>query len=276
MDRSESSTSVPELIADYEIVRLLGEGNHGRYYLARPPARLRLDEDHVALKVFGDRIGERAYERGVRELRVFAAVSSPYLVRIFDAVLENSFVYAMEYFPLGSLASPDRPLDRITVLTAVRHAALAAHALHDAGLAHGDIKPANIMLCDEGGKLSDLGLARTIAPGTTLTSMGRASGLEFMDPSLLNGERPSRSSEIWALGAALHRALTGHGLYGDLPDNQPVLAIRRIMSSTPKIDQSLAPAEAELIRNCLGLAGPRPATAKDVADLVGELEQATI
>ena len=92
-DRPASPT--PAAVADYEIVRLLGEGNHGRYYLARPPARLDVGEEFVALKVFGDRVGEQAYERGVRELRAFAAVRSPYLVRVFDAVLEDSFVYAL-------------------------------------------------------------------------------------------------------------------------------------------------------------------------------------
>jgi eukaryotic-like serine/threonine-protein kinase len=222
----------------------------------------------------GNQIGEHAYERGVRELRAFAAVSSSYLVRVFDAVLEDTFVYAMEYFPMGSLASPARPLSKTLVLRAMRHAALATHALHEAGLAHGDIKPANIMLHEDGAKLSDLGLARVLTPGTTLTSMGGARDLEFIDPALLQGERPSRKSEIWTLGASLHRALTGIGLYGELPDNQPVLAIRRLISTKPEIDESLTPAEAKLIRDCLGASSLRPRTAKEVADRLAELEEA--
>ena len=58
-----TSPGVPAAIADYVILRQLGEGNHGRYYLARPPARLELTEEFVALKVFGDRVGELAYDR---------------------------------------------------------------------------------------------------------------------------------------------------------------------------------------------------------------------
>ena len=116
-------SGVPAVVADYVVVRLLGEGNHGRYLLARPPARLGLADELVALKVFGDPVGEQGYERGVRELRAFAAVRSPYLVRVYDAVLDDAFAYAMEYFPLGSLASPARPLTRSQVLTALEHAA---------------------------------------------------------------------------------------------------------------------------------------------------------
>ena len=88
---------------------------------------------------------------------------------MFDAVLEDNFVYAMEYFPLGSLAAPARPLPRPTVLAALEHAARAAHALHEAGMAHSDIKPANVLVADGStadGALSDLGLARFLGPGS--------------------------------------------------------------------------------------------------------------
>ena len=147
----------PPVLADFRVVRLIGEGNHGRFYLAHPPARLGIDDEFVAVKVFAGQCSEDAYRRGTRELRAFAAVDSPYLARVYDAVLEDNFLYAMEYFPLGSLAAPARPLTRDEVLRAVEHAARAVHALHEAGMAHGDVKPGNVMLHDDGGKLSDLG-----------------------------------------------------------------------------------------------------------------------
>lgn len=268
--------AVPAVVADYTIVRLLGEGNHGRYYLARPPARLGFGADElVALKVFGDPVGEQAYERGVRELRAFAAVRSPYLVKVFDAVLDDSFAYAMEYFPQGSLAAPARPVSRATVLTALEHAARAAHALHEHGIAHGDIKPANVLLADDGGgRLSDLGLARFLSPGVTLTGMGRASSVEFLDPDLMAGARPSRRTEIFALGATVHQVLAGTGLYGELPDSQPLLAIRRVMSSKPEIAATLAPAEAELVRDCISTGETRLGGADLVADRLAEIARA--
>lgn len=276
--RSAPTTAVPAAIADYEIVRWLGDGNHGRYYLARPPARLGLDEEFVALKVFGDRVGEQAFERGVRELRAFAAVRSEYLVRVFDAIFDDSFVYAMDYLPLGSLARPARPLGRQAVLTALEHAARAAHALHEAGIAHGDIKPGNVLIAGDpdgdgptGGRLSDLGLARFLTPGTTLTGMGRASSVEFTDPDLLAGARPSRRTEVWALGTTIHRVLAGVGLYGELSDAQPLLAIRRVLSTPPEVHPGLGAAEAALVRDCLAEGGARLADAAEVADRVALL-----
>ena len=138
------------VLADFRVVRLIGEGNHGRFYLAHPPARLGIDDEYVAVKVFAGQCSEDAFRRGTRELRAFAAVDSPYLARVYDAVLEDNFLYAMEYFPLGSLAAPARPLARQEVLRAVEHAARAVHALHEAGLAHGDVKPGNVMLHEDG------------------------------------------------------------------------------------------------------------------------------
>lgn len=268
-------TATPDRIADYTIVRSLGEGNHGRFYLAVPPPRLGLDVSYVAVKVFVGSCSEQAYQRGVRELQAFAQVSSPHLVRVYDAVLHESFLYAMEYFPAGSLASPARPLSRREVLVAVQHAALAAHALHEAGISHGDIKPANIMLGETGGKLSDLGLARYLSPGVTLTGMATAESLDYLDPALLQGTRPSRSSEVWGLGASLHRALTGQGLYGELPDNEPLLAIRRVMSADPTLAPGLSPEEAALIAECLAPEGARIGTAAELADRLGELAART-
>jgi serine/threonine protein kinase len=267
---------LPAVVAGYDVVRQLGEGGHGRCYLVRPPARLGLADEFVVLKMFNDRVSEQAYERGVRELRAFAAVRSGYVVRVFDAVLEASFGYAMEYFPLGSLAAPAHPPKRADVLTALEHAARAAHALHEAGHAHGDLRPGNVLLARGpngviGGRLSDPELARVLTPGTALTGMGRASALEFADPELLAGAHPSRRTEVWALGATIHRVLSGAGLHGELPDPQPLLAIRRLLTARPQVHPGLAPAEAALVRDCIAEGEARIGTAAAVADRLAAL-----
>ncbi len=260
-------------IADYAFVRSLGEGNYGEFFLARPPARLKSASDYVAVKVLSGNATDDAFRRATRELRLFASVSSPYLVKLFDAGQQDtSFYYSMEYFPLGSLAAPARPLSRREVLTAVAHAARAAHALHEAGIVHRDIKPANILLDEGGAKLSDLGLAQFVTPGLTITGMGSITSVEFMDPNILRGDRASRSTDIWSLGVTLHRALAGAGLYGELPDRDPLLALRKVLNGTPTVDPSLAPAEAELVAACLAPdPADRPATAEIVADRIAGL-----
>lgn len=262
-------------IADYQFIQSLGEGNHGEFFLAPPPPRLKLPAEFVAVKVLTGHTDEDAFRRTTRELRVFASVRSPYLVTLFDAGQEGStFFYSMEYFPLGSLAAPARPLAKSEVLRAVAHAARAAHALHEAGIVHRSIKPANIMLVDDGARLSDLGLAQLLAPGQTVTGVGPIGSVEYLDPAILRGERGSRASDIWSLGITLHRALTGAGVYGELPTRDPLLTVRKVLTGTPEISPDLDPREDDLVRRCLA---PDPADRPQTADeLAEEIEAASL
>lgn len=260
-------------IADYRFVRLLGEGSNGRFFLARTPLRLGVADTHVAVKVLEVSTDQDAFRRTTRELRAFASIRSPFLVRLYDAGQEaQTFYYAMEYLPLGSLASPARPLTPAETVRAVGHAARAAHALHEAGMAHRDIKPANILVTDDGGRLADLGLVQVLAPGQTITGMGGIGSVEYLDPSILRGERASRASDIWALGVTLHRVLTGRSVFGELPDRDPLLAVRRVLNTPPAVDPSLDADTAAVVRACLE-ADPaaRLRTADELADRIDAL-----
>ena len=263
--------SIPAAIADYRILGLLGEGNNGRFYLAEAPERLGLSTDRVALKVFNAAVGKDAYRRGVRELRAFASVQSSKLVQIYDVVLEDNFMYAMEFFPLGSLAAPARALSNQEVLSALDDAARAVHELHEHGLVHGDIKPANVLVTDDGGRLSDLGLARVFESEGNVTSFAPTASVEYIDPDLLQGELPSRASDVFSLGATINRALSGEGLYGDLPVDQPILAIRAVVSGKARVSVKLNKAESELVQHCIAPPENRLATAAEVADGIAAL-----
>jgi serine/threonine protein kinase len=211
----------------------------------------------------------------VRELRAVSAVRSPYLVRVFDAVLGENFAYVMEYLPLGSLAVPARPPARPEVLTALEHAARGAHALHEAGIVHAGIHPGNVMLVEAadgtlGGRLAEPGLSRVLTPGAVVPGAGRGGLLEFRDPDLLAGSSASRRTEVWALGATIHRVLSGVGLYGELPGH-PLGAIRELHSARPQVRPGLGPEEAALVRDCIAEGPDRLRTAAEVADRLAAL-----
>ena len=260
-------------IADYEFVRSLGDGNHGEYFLARKPDRLPIDAEHVAVKVLSGPTTEDVFRRATRELAAFAAVRSPYLVSLFDAGQQGGvFYYSMEYLPGGSLAAPAEEANTARRLTAVAHAARAAHALHEAGIVHRDIKPGNVLLHSHGAKLSDLGLSQVLSPGVTLTGMGPLGSVEFTDPALLQGDPPSRASDIFSLGVTLHRSLSGRGLYGDLPEHDPVLVLRKVLSTAPDVAADLPAETAEVVRWAIAPdPSSRPATALELAERIEAL-----
>lgn len=214
------------------------------------------------------------------ELRVYAAVSSPCLVPIYDAGHQDGrLFYATSYFADGSLGSPARPMDRIEVVGAVADAAIGAHALHEAGIAHRDIKPDNLMIdrtrgtgghsSDSGlrAQLGDLGLAQIINPGQTVTGIGPVGTIEYLAPELVQGQVASRASDIWALGVTLHRALSGRSMYQALPVESLLEALRYVLTTRPSLDSSLDPPMASIIGRCLDEdPSARYQTARDLAE----------
>jgi len=263
-------------IADYRFVQRLGAGSHGVFYLAHPPKRLSVTAEFVAVKVLSGGSSQDVFRWAHRELAAFAAVNSPYLVSLYDAGQQGDEVYySMEYLPAGSLALPAQPPGRAWSLAAMAQASRATHALHEAGIAHRDIKPGNVLLHSEGGKLADLGLSHVLKPGITITGMGPAGDIGYVDPHLIRGDRPSRASDVFSLGATLHYALAGQGLYGDLPSADPLLAMRRVVSHPPIIAETLDPQAREVIAWAIAPnPADRPATALDLAERIEELSMA--
>ena len=276
-ERRQQGHDARSRMADYTIVASLGAAANGELFLATPPPRLRLSTDRVVIKVFDAVCDAAAHRRGVRELRAFAAVTSPYLARVFDATLSGQFMYAMEYFPLGSLGEPAAPLTRCEILSVAADATRGVHALHEAGIAHGNITPWAMMIASTGGqtvggRICDLGLSRALTTNDPLTSFSRPHAASYVDPVLLStAATPSRATDIWSLGASLHFALTGETVYGADFSDQPLLAVRAAMSGHVTVSAQLDDASAELIRCCLGDPGARPSTAAELADRITAL-----
>ena len=102
----------------------------------------------------------------------------------------------MEWLERGSLAAPAEELSKDAARKAVADVARAAHALHEAGIVHQDIAPENVLLAEDGGRLADLGLAKVLQPGVTVTSLGSRSigAVEYVDPAMLAG-RPALAAD---------------------------------------------------------------------------------
>ncbi|WP_370326182.1 serine/threonine-protein kinase [Euzebya sp.] len=242
-------------IADYEILESLGNGSHGQVHKAMPPERLGLGATPVALKVFDRSTDAAEYGRVVEEVKVYAAAAKgcDQLAPMYDVGRHGERLFmAVAYYGEGSLAARARGLSKVQVVELIADAARGAHALHEAGLVHREIKPANVFLADGGGGvLADLGLAHVVSPGQTVTGLG-VSSLETMEPGLVRGETSARASDIWSLGATLHWALTGRGVFADLPDSSLIAVLRHIMTASPSVAESGIPDPVrEVLGRCL-------------------------
>jgi serine/threonine protein kinase len=266
-------------IADYEFVRALGGGTYGQVFLARTPDRLRGDaqitDEMVAVKVLAGEATPDTFATAVRQLGAVTLVGSPYLVRLYDGGMQDGVVYyATEYLPDGSLADPQSPVDDAGLLAAVVDAASGLAALHAAGIVHRDIKPGNVLLRPGGGKLADLGLAHLLLPGVTVTGLGSARSIEYIDPAVLAGDAHEAVHDVWSLGVTLHRAFTGAGIFGEeLDADDPLAAVRVAVSAPPRVADGLPADIARIVGECVGPVADRPSAA-DLARRLGALATA--
>ena len=88
--------------------------------------------------------------------------------------------------------------------------ASALGALHAAGIVHGDVKPANILVAGDRVKLTDFGIARTGSDTTALTREGVVFATpEYAAPEILASGARTAAGDVYALGAVLHELVTG-------------------------------------------------------------------
>ncbi len=267
-------------IADYRIVRPLGDGDgESNALLARAPARLGGTEVVLHLLEPGGPPGSsvRLTAASTHLLAVAGACAAHVagLIEMGQGDRDGKVTayVATEYRGDGSLVDA-ASLDPHTVLSALAGAARGAHELHEAGLAHGDIRPATILVTPAGGALTAPLPPGTTEPGRTAMA-DPPKRLETVDPAVLRGDKPSRASDVWALGAAAHRAVTGRSLHPQLETDDPLTAARRALLEPPVIDPGLSPDRSELIAGCVHPdPGRRPVSAAAVADAFDALARA--
>jgi hypothetical protein len=259
-----------EAVADYQLVVQLGRGTAGRTFLADPPARLGLGEPCV-VKVLDRPVTDDEFQRVADELEVVASLRGARVVEVFEVGEHRGQLYsAQRFYPERGLdAAGERSAD--TRLRAVADAAHGVHALHEIGIVHRQVTPANVLLAGGRGLVSEPSLAPLVAPGITSTGTGTLAALAYLEPEVIWGEPAGRSSDIWSLGVTLHQALTGRSVYPDLPD-ETAAAFRHVLHSRPVLDERLPGAAREVIERCLAARrADRYATALDVAQALAHL-----
>jgi serine/threonine protein kinase len=127
------------------------------------------------------------------------------------------------------------------------------------------------VLDDQGAKLADLGVSQLLNPGQTITGAAQMGAIEYLSPEVIQGRPASRATDIWALGATLHRVLTGVSIYPNLPTHSLVEALRFLLNEKPVMGDALRNGERRIIEEVVS-ADPadRPHTADDLAVAISE------
>ncbi|WP_045740029.1 MULTISPECIES: protein kinase [Actinoplanes] len=154
------------------------------------------------------------YERTMREARAAAALQHPAVVQVYDVVHENDRPWiVMELLDARSLADmviEDGPVPS-RVVAKIGIALLGAlEVAHAHGVLHRDVKPANVLICQDGRcVLTDFGVAR-MPTDVQLTTPGMVLGSpHFISPERAMGQDFGPPSDLFSLGVTLYTAIEG-------------------------------------------------------------------
>jgi len=218
-------------VGRYEILEIIGTGAHGRVARAHDPMIGRL----VAIKLFPKELASgEARQRFIQEARVVGQLSHPSIITLHDMGIDEATqtpYLVMEFLEGQPL---DRLLDRGSVPfpRACAWAAEVACALgvaHRKGVIHGDVKPANMLITDEGRlKLMDFGMARLASHDSKATPLVGTPA--YWCPEQILGKPQDARSDLFSLGVVLYEMVTGKRPF-DADSLQAICS--RVLSSTP-------------------------------------------
>ncbi|MEV4132533.1 protein kinase [Dactylosporangium sp. NPDC049742] len=250
----------------YRLIEQLGVGGMSVVWRARDEVLGR----SVAVKHLATAADPRSRRRIQDEARAAALLSHPHIAAVYDFGhdADGAPFVVMELVEGESLE--DRlihaggPLEVAESLRIAGQLASALAAVHERGLVHHDVKPANVMLTAGGPKLVDFGVS-AIAGNEPDQLIGTPA---YLAPERIRGVPPSPATDVYALGLVLYRMLTGALPWAVTTTEELLHAHRKLPPAPLPAGLTLPAGVADALRRCLAKApGNRPA-ATDLAALL--------
>ena len=229
------------VIGRYRLTGPLGRGGMGAVWRAHDTL---LDRDVALKEIWLPSVGDHPVDaadpqvrRALREAKAAARLRHPGIITVHDVVTDQGRPWiVMELIDGRSLADA---IHEVGLLTEQRTAEVglqildALRAAHQEGIAHRDVKPANILLDNDRVVLTDFGIA-AIEDATALTATGQVVGSPaFLAPERINGQPATAAADLWALGVTLYLAVTGKSPFQREDTQATLAAILHSQPTTP-------------------------------------------
>ncbi len=232
--------------SEYQQMRLLGVGGFGEVWLAEAPGGI-----PVAMKIIKGRRNHDERRQEHESLQLIKRLSHQYLLQTQAYYpKEDRLVIIME-LAQGTLADrlkqcqndglPGVP--RKELIRYMLQAGEALDYLHEQGVQHRDVKPANILLKDKYAKVGDFGLAKVHKGRSTKAQM--AGTLLYMAPEIFRN-RLSPHSDQYSLAATYVELRLGHRLFPEA-DTEPALMYAHL-EETPDLSGMTLPEQTVVLK----------------------------
>jgi serine/threonine protein kinase len=289
---TSSSGRMENLVAGYpaqlaphlELRRVLGEGGSSVVFEAFH-TRLKVP---VAVKLMSVRgaMAQQARARLLREAELYALLDDPRVPRVYDVdeLPDGTPFVVMEFVPGQSLETLllSGPLSPRRAVSITQEVLAALAYVHSRGVLHRDVKPANVILCENDGKcqvrLVDFGIAKVSDHADqTLTQQGTIVGTpHYMAPERLLGQEAAERADIYSVGVMLYEMLAGAVPFGGPTLGEVIASVLRddpepLRSRAPHVSPELE----RVVQRAMQRSGYlRYASAEEMKTALGALETA--
>src|SRR5580658_3990826 len=239
----------PVSVGGYQLLGRLGTGGMGQVFLGVSPSGRR-----VAVKLIHPvHAGtEHFRERFAREVAAARRVGGFHTAPVIDADPHAETPWMVTAYIEGpslhqaTVRHGPLPPGRVRALGAGLAEGLAA--IHAYGLIHRDLKPGNVIMAEDGPRIIDFGIARSV-DSTGLTSTGAVVGtFAYMSPEQIHGELATPAMDVFSLGCVLAFAVTGRPPFGS---DTAAAVMFRIVGQPPDLAGLADAGVRDLIEGCL-------------------------
>ncbi len=247
----------------YHLEAELGQGGSGVIYKAHDSI---LGRD-VAIKVLLEsNLGSQGRARLLREAQAAARLNHPNIVSVFDAGESGGATFIVMELVVGESLHEYQPADLQETLAIFRQICSALEHAHQHGIVHRDLKPENVLItADKQAKLTDFGLARSVA--SRLTLEGEITGtVYYLAPEQALGKEVDPRTDLYSLGVMLYESVTGQLPF--VGDNPLAIISQHLFASPvpPRLCNDQAPIALDtlIIQMLSKTPAERPASAQEV------------
>ena len=241
----------PRRVGRFRLRGRLGAGAMGVVYLGVSPVGRPVAVKVIRAEYADDAVFRRRFAAELEAARAVAGGHTPALIDA-DAAARQPWM-ATVFIPgpsLAQLVESDGPLSEPAVWELAGGIAEALAAIHFAGIAHRDLKPSNVLLDRDGPKVIDFGICRAM-DGSTLTRTGGWVGTAgYTAPERATRGESLQAGDVFALGAVLAYAATGHPPFGQGPVAEVLYRVVHQLPASAALDVSDRELRA-LIEACL-------------------------